>query len=492
MTSEQAGRRSRRGGLGAAGAPLSGRGSRGSSRRGSAPRPAPPAPPGRSGAEPPRGGAAGGRAVPPPPTPPHSRAAPSRLVAAAARRSSAQQVGRPGSAPFRSVPHPPPAAPGSRLGPLTRLGHGDTPPTPPGGPPVPPDSPPPPGSARSRLPPTPLFRLPPVPRPAAGGCPSAGASVPEGGGDRAGVGGRSLNSGDALRPPRNPRPRSGWGHFGSKSGVAGGAGAEQGSAGRDAGEQDPHGWDLAVGLVPFSGLRGIAWWEIRARRGVVWRGAPSFVLCGCPHGPRGVPQEVRARVCARQGVGWHRGGCVGTGFGWCWGAWAWTQGGTCVTCPCPPGGCSGWGQRGGSDAEVLQTRVLCERPGGRQQGNMAWVGRADPPGVSPAELGWTGLSQAKLCCDVLGCAVLSHAVLYGGAVLYQAVPCCTKPCHAVPSRAVPYQAVPCRWELPGSSGKSDAFPSSLTVGSHEEGGESWTSPQTLVPPTKVALGAAGA
>lgn len=210
----------------------------------------------------------------------------------------------------------------------------------------------------------------PDPRPPCSGllrCPSAGPSVPEGGGDRAGGTGRSLSRGDAPRPPALPSPeRVGALRVGGRGG--GGSGVPR--AGHGGGRTPTVRWDSVGGLVPFAGPQGIAGrgGGFGARCGVARQGGktPSFVLWRVS--PR-TPWGVSGGSVPGRAWGGTVGGGVGTGSGWCGCAWPWGQEGTSVTRPCPPGGGSEGGeQRGGSDAEVLQTRVPCERRGGRQHG----------------------------------------------------------------------------------------------------------------------------
>lgn len=208
----------------------------------------------------------------------------------------------------------------------------------------------------------------------------------------------SLSRGDAPRPTVAPSPE--W--VGAlRVGVRGGGGSGDGGGSRGQGRRGTvpprvgsHWRAGAVFQTPRDRVEG----GIGARCGVVRGGGVGHrPLCGggCLHGSRGVSRDVRARVCAWRGVGWHRGGCLRTGSGWCGGAWPWGQESTSVTRPCPPGGGLGaGGQRGGSGAEVLQTHVLCGQRGGRQQlgqqrGKPAWVGRPDlpPPRGGPCRAG---------------------------------------------------------------------------------------------------------
>lgn len=275
-------------------------------------------------------------------------AAPSRLVAAAARRSSAQQVGRPGPAP-----HPPPL-PVLAWGPWQGWGT-EPPPSPrPAVPPVPPTPPRP-------VPPAPPN--PPVPAPSGaaaggGGCPSAGPSVPAGGGVGARVGGRSLARGDTLRNP-HPRPRSGWGRWGSRPGAVGGAGSRgQGRGGTGPPRAGPYYRAGALFWTPWDRVEG------DSERGVGWSGrwAPSLVLWRVsPRPPTGVSGGEGRGLCLA--------GCVVAPWGvrgnrlWVlWGRLGWGTVRRLSQTPLPPGGGGSRGrQRGsGGDAKVLQTRVCCE------------------------------------------------------------------------------------------------------------------------------------
>lgn len=208
------------------------------------------------------------------------------------------------------------------------------------------------------------------------------------------MGGRSLNSGDALRPPRH---RSGWEHVGLRS-RGGGQSAVPRAGTRG---EDSYARGHSVALVLCSGPQAMAWRGIGAWCGMVRGKAATIVLW---------------RVCSR--TLWHVSGGVGTGLcpAGCgsdttrvrgdqhWVVWecrGYGTGGHLCPLSVPPGESL---QRGRDVGVVMlnpSKLVLCVSGVG-QRGHPAWVGRTDRSCErNRAGLGWARTSCAVLCWAVL-------------------------------------------------------------------------------------------